>query len=97
MTIFVAEVLGDSGLPFEDEAIAAIEGDDFEEARDFLVAAVMAMNRLLFLTGAERWDEGSPINTREASAGETAVYHQRKASHRDAASPVVWLINIETL
>jgi hypothetical protein len=94
--IFVAEVQGDQGLPFEDQAIAAIEAEDVEEARDFLVTAIRAMNRKLFEIAAERWDEGCPILTREASATETAEWHERKAAQPpNRTSPVVWLIDVE--
>jgi hypothetical protein len=94
MTVFVAEVSGDSGWPFEDQAIAAIEAEDVDEARDFLVTAMMAMNRRLFETGVERWDETLPILTRKATPAEVAAWSKRKAAHRDASSPVVWLVDI---
>jgi hypothetical protein len=94
MTVFVAEVQGDSGWPFEDEAIAAVEAEDIEEARDFLVPAVIAMNRRLFETGAKRWDEGCPITTREASPGEAAQWQSRRVTYRDASSHVVWLVDL---
>jgi hypothetical protein len=90
MTIFVAEVPGDSGWPFEDQAIAAIEAKDVDEARDLLVPAMMAMTHKLFEAGAKRWDETSPILTREATSGEVAAW----AARRDASSPVVWLVDI---
>jgi len=94
MTVFVAEVQGDSGWPFEDEAIVAVEAEEVEEARDFLVTAVMAMNRKLFEAGATRWDETSPIVTREASPVEAAQWQSRRVTHRDASSHVVWLVDI---
>jgi hypothetical protein len=62
--VFIAEVTGDSGWPFEDVAIAAIDAEDVDEARDFLVAALMAKNRHLFEAGARRWDETSAIVAR---------------------------------
>ena len=94
--VFVAEVTGDDGGPFEDEAIAAIEAEDVAEARDFLVPAIVSMTRQLFATGAKRWDEGSPIITREATDGERAEWLKRKAAlPLNRTSPVVWLFDIE--
>jgi hypothetical protein len=94
--VFVAEVAGDFGRAFEDEAIAAIEAEDGAEARDFLVPAIMAMNERPFETGAERWDETSPIITREATDGERAEWLKRKAAlPPNRTSPVVWLVDCE--
>ena len=97
MKVFVAEVSGDGGWSFEDQAIAAISAEDVSEARDFLVPALMAMTGKLFETGAERWDETLPITTREATPGEVAAFSKRRATHRDASSPVVWLVDVELM
>ena len=94
--VFVAEVSGDFGWPFEDEAIAAIEAEDVAEARDFLVPALMSMTHQLFEARAERWDETSPITTREATDGERAEWLKRKATlPPNRTSPGVWLVDIE--
>jgi hypothetical protein len=96
-TVFVAEVQGADGLPFEDQAKAAIEAENAEEARDFLVPAVMAMNRKLHAAGAERWDEANPILTREATEPEIIAWRRRKALQLpNRPSPVVWLIDLAT-
>jgi hypothetical protein len=92
--VFIAEVTGDNGWPFEDVAIAAIDAEDVDEARDFLVAALMAKNRHLFEAGARRWDETSAIVTREASPAEATAWRERRATNRDAESAVVWLVDI---
>jgi hypothetical protein len=94
--IFVAEVQGQEGYPFEEQAIAAIEADDVDEARDFLLPAVQATCRQLFEARAERWDEGAPILIREATAAEAAEWRERKfVQLSNPTSPVVWLIDVE--
>jgi len=93
-TIFVAEVQGDDGLPFEDQAIAAVEAEDVDKARDFLVPALKAMNRKLFEARKRRWDEGRPMLTREATEQEAIAWRRRKASQLQP-SRVVWLIDLD--
>jgi hypothetical protein len=91
MTVFVAEVTGDYGWPFEDQAIAGFESDDVDEARDFLVSALKAKNRQLFESGSKRrWDETSAIVTRAASLEEMVRYQERK---RAQPTSVIWLID----
>jgi|SRR5882757_8665912 hypothetical protein len=95
MPIFVTEVQGDSGSPYENKALAATDAEDIEEAHDFLVPAVRAMNRKLFEAGAPRWDEVCPTLTREALPEEAARWKQRQSQNRPRPSPVVWLIDVD--
>jgi hypothetical protein len=95
MTVFVAEVTGDYGWPFEDQAIAGFESDDFDKAREFLVSALMAKNRQLFESSSKsRWDETSAIVTREATLEEKRRYQERKQYvPMDEPISVIWLID----
>ena len=97
MTIFVLEVQGAEGWPFEDEAIAAVEAANVDEANSLLGPAVRDMNSKLFERRLPRWDEALPLVTREASPMEAEKCATRATTHGDQSFPrVVWLVDVVT-
>ena len=93
MPIFVMEVTGQEGWPFEDMAIAAVRADNLDEANVSLTPVVRAKCHELFMARKPRWDETAPMITREATPSEIAEFERRCPSVH-TRNTVVFLINI---
>jgi hypothetical protein len=85
--IYVAEVDG--------RAVAGIDAEDLDQARDFLLPAVQEMTREMFARDMNyRFDETASVTTRHASADEVAAWERSRERKTSTRSPVVWFFPV---